>query len=70
VELFEEIRRKYAFGIGAIASAAKKLEVHRRMERETISTNTEVRPAIASRHGRDSVPRHSGRNQCVEARRS
>ena len=36
VELFEEIRREYEFGIGTIAGVAKKLKVHRRMVREAI----------------------------------
>jgi hypothetical protein len=36
VELFEEIRREYEFGVGTIAGTAKKLGVHRRMVREAI----------------------------------
>jgi hypothetical protein len=36
VELFEQIRREYEFGIGTIAGVAKKLGVHRRMVREAI----------------------------------
>ena len=38
VELFEEIRREYEFGIGSIAGVAKKLGVHRRMVREAIAS--------------------------------
>ena len=38
VELFEQIRREYEFGIGTIAGAAKKLGVHRRMVREAIGS--------------------------------
>jgi hypothetical protein len=38
VELFEEIRREYEFGIGTIAGVAKKLRVHRRMVREAIGS--------------------------------
>ena len=38
VELFEEIRREYEFGIGTIAGVAKKLKVHRRMVREAIGS--------------------------------
>ena len=34
MELFEEIRREYEFGMGTIAGVAKKLGVHRRMVRE------------------------------------
>ena len=47
VELFEEIRREYEFGIGSIAGVAKKLGVHRRM----------VREAIARRMASDASPR-------------
>ena len=38
VELYEQIRREYEFGIGTIAGVAKKLGVHRRMVREAISS--------------------------------
>jgi transposase len=38
VELFEQIRREYEFGIGTIAGVAKKLSVHRRMVREAIGS--------------------------------
>ena len=36
VELFEQIRREYEFGVGTIAGVAQKLGVHRRMVREAI----------------------------------
>jgi len=38
VELFEQIRREYEFGIGTIVGVAKKLSVHRRMVREAIGS--------------------------------
>ena len=38
VELFEQIRREYEFGIGTIAGIAKRLNVHRRMVREAIGS--------------------------------
>jgi len=38
VELFEEIRREYEFGIGTIAGVAQKLKVQRRMAREAIGS--------------------------------
>jgi hypothetical protein len=38
VELFEQIRREYEFGIGTITGVAKKLKVHRRMVREAIGS--------------------------------
>ena len=37
VELFEEIRREYEFGIGTIKGVAKKLGVHRRMVRQAVA---------------------------------
>ena len=46
VELFEQIRREYEFGIGTIVGVATKLGVHRRMVREAIGT---ARAAGASR---------------------
>ena len=38
VELFEQIRREYEFGIGTIVGVAKELGVHRRMVREAIGS--------------------------------
>ncbi len=38
MELFEEIRREYEFGVGTIAGVAKKLRVHRRMVREAVGS--------------------------------
>ena len=38
MELFEQIRREYEFGIGTIAGVAKKLKVHRRMVREAVGS--------------------------------
>jgi hypothetical protein len=38
VELFEQIRREYEFGVGTITGVAKKLGVHRRMVREAIGS--------------------------------
>jgi transposase len=37
VELFEEIRREYEFGVGTIKGVSRKLKVHRRMVREAIA---------------------------------
>jgi hypothetical protein len=37
VELFEQIRREYEFGIGTIAGVAKKLGVHRGDWREGLA---------------------------------
>ena len=38
MELFEEIRREYEFGVGTIAGVSKKLKVHRRMVREAVNS--------------------------------
>ena len=37
VELFEQIRREYEFGIGSVRGVAKKLGVHRRMVRQALA---------------------------------
>ena len=36
MELFEEIRREYEFGVGTIQGVARKLGVHRRMVRQAL----------------------------------
>lgn len=36
VELFEQIRREYEFGIGTIAGVARQLGVHRRLVRQAL----------------------------------
>ena len=38
VELFEEIRREYEFGVGTVKGVARKLGVHRRMVREALAS--------------------------------
>jgi len=38
VELFEQIRREYEFGVGTISGVANKLNIHRRMVREAIGS--------------------------------
>jgi transposase len=38
VELFEEIRREYRFGVGTIQGVAKKLKTHRRMVRQALAS--------------------------------
>jgi hypothetical protein len=40
VELFEQIRREHAYGVGTIQGVAKKLGVHRRMVREALARIT------------------------------
>ena len=37
VELFEQIRREYEFGVGTIKGVARKLGVHRRMVRQALA---------------------------------
>ena len=43
VELFEQIRREYEFGVGTIIGMARKLGVHRRMVREAVRNATPAR---------------------------
>jgi transposase len=38
VELFEEIRREYEFGVGTIQGVARKFSVHRRLVREALAS--------------------------------
>jgi transposase len=38
VELFEQIRREYEFGVGAVKGVARKLGVHRRMVRQALAS--------------------------------
>jgi len=38
VELFEQIRREYEFGVGTIRGVAHKLKVHRRMVRQALAS--------------------------------
>jgi len=46
VELFEEIRREYEFGLGTVAGVARKFGVHRRLVREALeSALPQERPA-------------------------
>jgi transposase len=44
VELFEQIRREYEFGVGTIAGVARKLGVHRRMVREALHSAEPAAP--------------------------
>jgi hypothetical protein len=37
VELFEQVRREYEFGIGTIQGVSRKFGVHRRMVREALA---------------------------------
>ena len=49
VELFEEIRREYEFGIGTIQGVARKFGVHRRMVREALASAVPAEEAAAPR---------------------
>src|SRR6266478_3286700 len=37
VELFEQIRREYEFGVGTVLGVARKLGVHRRIVRQALA---------------------------------
>ena len=41
VELFEQIRREYRFGMGTIRGVAKQFGVHRRIVRQAIASAIE-----------------------------
>ncbi len=49
VELFEEIRREYEFGVGTIQGVARKFGVHRRLVREALSRAVPVEKPTAPR---------------------
>lgn len=44
MELFEQIRREYEFGVGTIAGVSRKLGVHRRMVREALRSAEPASP--------------------------
>ena len=44
MELFEQIRREYEFGVGTIAGVSRKLGVHRRMVREALRSAEPAAP--------------------------
>ena len=48
VELFEEIRREYRFGVGTIQGVAKKLNTHRRMVRQALASAIPPEPSHRS----------------------
>ena len=59
VELFEQIRREYDYGVGTIKGVARKLGIHRRMVREALGDavprerkiNTRGKPRIEPAKG-------------------
>jgi len=56
VELFEEIRREYEFGVGTIKGVARKLGVHRRMVRDALRNAVPAaRKKIQQRRGKITV---------------
>ncbi len=50
VELFEEIRREYEFGVGTIKGVARKLREHRRMVRQALA---DAQPPARKRAARE-----------------
>jgi transposase len=46
VELFEQIRREYEFGVGTIQGVAKKLGVHRRLVRDALRSAVPPEPKL------------------------
>ncbi len=49
VELFEEIRREYEFGVGTIQGVARQFGVHRRLVREALGAAVTVEKPTRSR---------------------
>ena len=64
VELFEQIRREYEFGVGSIKGVARKLGVHRRMVRQALAdaqpaerrSSKRVRPVVGHAEVDDALP--------------
>jgi transposase len=50
VELFEQIRREYEFGVGTISGISRKLGVHRRMVREALNSAVPAESKPQHRH--------------------
>src|SRR5438132_12396790 len=49
VDLFEELRREYEFGLASISGVARKFGVHRRMVREAIESAIPMRLPVTER---------------------
>ena len=49
VELFEEIRREFEFGVGTVQGVARKFGVHRRMVREALANAVPMEKSAARR---------------------
>ena len=49
VELFEQIRREYRFGVGTVRGVAKRLGVHRRMVRQAMASAIPPERKVPSR---------------------
>jgi transposase len=56
VELYEQIRREYEFGVGTIAGVSRKLGVHRRMVREALHSAEPAAPKPQQRRFRKLEP--------------
>ena len=54
VELFEQIRREYEFGVGTIRAVAQKLGVHRRMVRQALRARNRRNASGSPASGRPS----------------
>ena len=76
MDLFEELRREYEFGLASISGVARKFGVHRRMVREAIESSIPMRlPAkarprptigpVADVHRRDSGSGSAGAAQAA-----
>lgn len=49
MELFEELRREYEFGVGSVAGVARKFGVHRRLVREALASAVPQQRPVSER---------------------
>jgi transposase len=69
VELFEDLRREYEFGVGTIQGVARKFGVHRRLVREAIRSAVPTEKAAPARARPRIGPVQSIINEILEADR-
>jgi hypothetical protein len=62
VELFEEIRREYRFGVGTIQGVAKKLNTHRRMVRQALASAIPPERKVPAKRTKRTFPQGSDRD--------
>ena len=70
MELFEQIRREFEFGVGTISGVSRKLGVHRRLVREALrsAAPAESKPQQRRLRKLEVAPRHSDSSGSVQHR--